>query len=159
MILPYDQLCHICIKLGCCFSGMIKAKASGSKVYLYFMKKGRQARHRIPRNSCYLYSACMANSPNPEQSAPFPLDFLVSIVFNFVAGIGSSPFSSESSSIRNSPDPCSEAFGNDTKSGQMMDLGLRFSSGDAGKLPANDGPMAAGTFLPNNMQVINYKGK
>ena len=31
---------------------MIKAKASGSKVYLYFMKKGRQARHRIPRNSC-----------------------------------------------------------------------------------------------------------
>ena len=30
---------------------MIKARASGSKVYLYFMKKGRQARHRIPRNS------------------------------------------------------------------------------------------------------------
>ena len=53
LILPFDQLCHICIKLGCCFSGMIKARASGSKVYLYFMKKGRQARHRIPRNSCY----------------------------------------------------------------------------------------------------------
>ena len=51
MILPFDQLCHICIKLGCCFSGMIKARASGSKVYLYFMKKGRQERHRIPRNS------------------------------------------------------------------------------------------------------------
>ena len=33
---------------------MIKARASGSKVYLYFMKKGRQARHRIPRNSCGL---------------------------------------------------------------------------------------------------------
>ena len=33
---------------------MIKARASGSKVYLYFMKKGRQARHRIPRNSCYM---------------------------------------------------------------------------------------------------------
>ena len=32
---------------------MITARASGSKVYLYFMKKGRQARHRIPRNSCY----------------------------------------------------------------------------------------------------------
>ena len=32
---------------------MIKARASGSKVYLYFMKKGRQARHRIPWNSCY----------------------------------------------------------------------------------------------------------
>ena len=31
---------------------MIKARASGSKVYLYFMKKGRQARHRILRNSC-----------------------------------------------------------------------------------------------------------
>ena len=31
---------------------MIKARASGSKVYLYFMKKGRQARHRIPRNFC-----------------------------------------------------------------------------------------------------------
>ena len=31
---------------------MIKARASGSKVYLYFIKKGRQARHRIPRNSC-----------------------------------------------------------------------------------------------------------
>ena len=32
---------------------MTKARASGSKVYLYFMKKGRQARHRIPRNSCF----------------------------------------------------------------------------------------------------------
>ena len=49
MILPFDQLCHICIKLRCCFSGIIKARASGSKVYLYFMKKGR---HRILRNSC-----------------------------------------------------------------------------------------------------------
>ena len=29
------------------------ARASGSKVYLYFMKKGRQARHRIPRNSLF----------------------------------------------------------------------------------------------------------
>ena len=34
---------------------MIKARASGSKVYLYFMKKGRQARHRIPRNSCIYF--------------------------------------------------------------------------------------------------------
>ena len=33
---------------------MIKARASGSKVYLYFMKKGRQATHRIPRNSCFI---------------------------------------------------------------------------------------------------------
>ena len=32
---------------------MIKARASGTKVYLYFMKKGRQARHGIPRNSCF----------------------------------------------------------------------------------------------------------
>ena len=30
---------------------MIKARALGSKVYLYFMKKGRQVRHRIPLNS------------------------------------------------------------------------------------------------------------
>ena len=36
---------------------MIKARASGSKVYLYFMKKGRQARHRIPRNSCVIFSS------------------------------------------------------------------------------------------------------
>ena len=33
---------------------MIKARASGSKVYLYFMKKGRQAKHRFPQNSCLL---------------------------------------------------------------------------------------------------------
>ena len=38
---------------------MIKARASGSKVYLYFMKKGRQARHRIPRNSCIKKSKCI----------------------------------------------------------------------------------------------------
>ena len=38
---------------------MIKARASGSKVYLYFMKKGRQARHRIPRNSCFKRERCM----------------------------------------------------------------------------------------------------
>ena len=35
---------------------MIKARASGSKDYLYFMKKGRQARHRIPRNSCFIFN-------------------------------------------------------------------------------------------------------
>ena len=57
LILPFEQLCHICIKLGCCFSGMIKARASGSKVYLYFMKKGRQARYRIPWNSCLTLKA------------------------------------------------------------------------------------------------------
>ena len=34
---------------------MIKARASGSKVNLYFMKKGRQARHCILRNSWFLY--------------------------------------------------------------------------------------------------------
>ena len=38
---------------------MIKARASGSKVYLYFMKKGRQARHRIPRNSCSVFTAIL----------------------------------------------------------------------------------------------------
>ena len=53
-VLPFDQLCNICVKLGSCFSRLIKARASGSKVYLYFMKKGRQARHRIPRNSCFI---------------------------------------------------------------------------------------------------------
>ena len=42
---------------------MIKARASGSKVYLYFMKKGRQVRHRIPRNSCFFLSSCF----NPRQ--------------------------------------------------------------------------------------------
>ena len=35
---------------------MVKARASGSKVYLYFIKKGRQARHRIPRYSCFFPS-------------------------------------------------------------------------------------------------------
>ena len=30
------------------------ARASSSKVYLYFMKKGRQARHRIPGNYCLI---------------------------------------------------------------------------------------------------------
>ena len=34
---------------------MIEARASCSKVYLYFMEKGRQARHRIPRNSCLFW--------------------------------------------------------------------------------------------------------
>ena len=35
LILPFDQLCHICIKLGCCFSGMIKASFHwNSYVYL-----------------------------------------------------------------------------------------------------------------------------
>ena len=28
------------------------ARTSDSKVYFYFMKKGRQSRHRIPRDSC-----------------------------------------------------------------------------------------------------------
>ena len=35
---------------------MIKGRASGSKVYLYFMKKGTQARHRISRNSCCCFT-------------------------------------------------------------------------------------------------------
>ena len=72
LILPFDQLCHICIKLGYCFSGMIKARASGSKVYLYFMKKSRQARHRIPRNSCCLSDLVFAPfslyQPPPDKS-------------------------------------------------------------------------------------------
>ena len=51
---------------------MIKARGSGSKVYLYFMKKGRQARHRIPWNSCFLFR----NSPkNLDPSYKMDLDF------------------------------------------------------------------------------------
>ena len=33
---------------------MIKARASSSKVYLYFMEKSRQVRHCISRNSCFI---------------------------------------------------------------------------------------------------------
>ena len=40
---------------------MIKARASGSKGYLYFMKKGRQVRHRIPQNSCFLKKCAKAS--------------------------------------------------------------------------------------------------
>ena len=40
-----------------CFSGMIRARASGSKVHLCFVKKkgvwGEAGRHRIPRNSWF----------------------------------------------------------------------------------------------------------
>ena len=36
---------------------MIKARASGSEFYLCFMKKGRQARHRIQRNYCGIHSS------------------------------------------------------------------------------------------------------
>ena len=58
---------------------MIKARASGSKVYLYFMKKGRQARHRIPRNSCYIYTweivVHMAADEDSLEWANFVLSF------------------------------------------------------------------------------------
>ena len=53
---------------------MIKARASGSKVYLYFMKKGRQARHRIPRNSCFFIfivfciEILVTNMADPDQT-------------------------------------------------------------------------------------------
>ena len=61
-MLLFGQFYNICIKLGSCFSGMIEARASGSKVYLCFMKKGRQVRHGIPRNSCFcLALKCMAS--------------------------------------------------------------------------------------------------
>ena len=72
MILPFDQLYRICIKLGCCFLGMIKARASGSNVYLYFIKKGRQARHRIPRNSCALKNMPIVPIEGNEKQSKHP---------------------------------------------------------------------------------------
>ena len=41
-------------RLKYCLKGPLNPKqpTNQSKVYLYFMKKERQARHRIPRNSC-----------------------------------------------------------------------------------------------------------
>ena len=47
---------------------MIKARASGSKVYLYFMKKARQARHHILRNSCSYISSKPYVVPSSEPS-------------------------------------------------------------------------------------------
>ena len=52
---------------------MIKARASGSKVYPYFMKKGRQARRRIPRNSCYV----MGKALSGELSCPCDMSCLL----------------------------------------------------------------------------------
>ena len=67
---------------------MIKARASGSKVYLYFMKKGRQARHRILRNSCYYlsvfgdtYHLCMdVLADLIFQSSPLPYSFIMCLL-------------------------------------------------------------------------------
>ena len=39
--------------LGCCFSGMIKARASGSKVYLYFYEKGQAG--ETPHSAEFLF--------------------------------------------------------------------------------------------------------
>ncbi|CAG2222800.1 EST1C [Mytilus edulis] len=76
--------------------------------------------------------------------------------------IGSSPFSSESSSIRNSPD-VSESF-SDTKIGHPMDLGLRFGTqedhwrelaqgqGQVLEQMASNGQ--GGNFFQGNMQSI-----
>lgn len=67
--------------------------------------------------------------------------------------IGSSPFSSESSSMRNSPDPSSDTYsGGDIKAGgQAMDMGLRFAGVDDRKQgePAPQGP-----YFQNNVQSI-----
>ena len=43
------QLCNICLELDFCFSGLIECLI---QVYLYFVIKRRQARRRIPWNSC-----------------------------------------------------------------------------------------------------------
>ena len=42
---------------------MIKARASGSKVYLYSMKKGREAGHRIPDHWAHSGSVCKNRIP------------------------------------------------------------------------------------------------
>ena len=82
-------------------------------------------------------------------------------IYKCVLGIGSSPFSSESSSIRNSPD-VSESF-SDTKIGHPMDLGLRFGTqedhwrelaqgqGQVLEQMASNGQ--GGNFFQGNMQV------
>ncbi|XP_052789309.1 nonsense-mediated mRNA decay factor SMG7-like [Mya arenaria] len=69
--------------------------------------------------------------------------------------IGSSPFSSESSSIRNSPDPNSDNFNSDIKSNQVLDMGLRFGTLDErGKAPGEQSTGSAGPFFQNNVQSI-----
>ena len=49
------QFCNICIKLDICFSGVVKARASGSKVYLNFVTKHGQARLSAEFLLCFDY--------------------------------------------------------------------------------------------------------
>lgn len=66
--------------------------------------------------------------------------------------LGSSPFSSESSSMRNSPDPVSENYGVDVKSGgQGMDMGLRFGD-ERNVKQVEQAPQ--GPYFQNNVQSI-----
>ena len=73
---------------------MIKARASGSKVYLYFMKKGRQARHRIPRISCVklesAYSNTISDVAMGAASGLSDHDFSFSAVFTHILHLGRS---------------------------------------------------------------------
>lgn len=71
-------------------------------------------------------------------------------VVYIITGLGSSPFSSESSSMRNSPDPSSDTYVGDVKSGQGMDMGLRFAGVDDRK-QGEQAPQ--GPYFQNNVQV------
>ncbi|XP_052246547.1 nonsense-mediated mRNA decay factor SMG7-like isoform X17 [Dreissena polymorpha] len=74
--------------------------------------------------------------------------------------LGSSPFSSESSSIRNSPDPNGDNFGGDIKSSQVLDMGLRFGSMEerGSKMPLDlqqqHVQAQAGQFFQSNVQSL-----
>ena len=63
------------------------ARASGSKVYLYFMKKGRQARHRIPQNSCAMLQLILKAQIRPRGYKTFPCSALLSMKFYLLISI------------------------------------------------------------------------
>ena len=73
------------------------------------------------------------------------------------AGLGSSPFSSQASSIRNSPDPGAE--NSDVKVAGGLDLGLRFNTKEEqwqDRTPTNPEPgkgTGPGPYFPGTLQV------
>ena len=85
-------------------------------------------------------------------------------VIDIIVGIGSSPFSSESNSIRNSPD-VSESFA-DNKIGSAIDLGLRFGpkedhwremvQGQGQNLEQMPSNGQGGNFFQGNIQVCLF---
>ena len=74
------QFCNICIKKGSCISGIIKAKASGLKLYLYFGTKHKHAKHYISRNpgSGKFRSPHTVHISSPPLLSLQPTDSLVS---------------------------------------------------------------------------------